>query len=310
MNDSNNIGSILLHYNSPNDLFNCINDLVSQEGIKQKIIIIDNNSMPDHVASIKKWCFEHFPTALIGSYEVVENHIKQGNIRPKLSLVLHNQNNGYSAGNNLGFKLAKSLGCDAVLIANPDMRFPDARYIYSLYSVLKENTDNVIAASRIIGLDDKQQSPLREASFYDEFFWFRNYLPSFFHSKPFILNVEGNTPIEVSKVMGCALLISTDYLAAIDYFDEGVFLFSEEAILASKVQRDKKKIIFSPHLSAIHAHNKNEKGNGSLRMLLYIKSRLYYLENYSKYNTFQKWCLKFSYSVLKIMHIINSKRLT
>ncbi|MCK5538101.1 MAG: hypothetical protein KAI79_14845, partial [Bacteroidales bacterium] len=81
----------------------------------------------------------------------------------------------------------------------------------------------------------------------------------------------------------------------------------EEPILSSQVREKKGEIVFTPFIEAVHAHHASEKGNSSKRMLLFIKSRKYYLKKYSEYNQVQLLLLNFSYAVLAMLHKIKSE---
>ena len=62
------------------------------------------------------------------------------------------------------------------------------------------------------------------------------------------------------KVSGCCFFISREYVEKTNYFDETVFMYCEEPILA----------------------------NSASKMKMFLKSRLYYIQTYSGYNLLQK----------------------
>ena len=95
-----------------------------------------------------------------------------------------------------------------------------------------------------------------------------------------------------------------EFLRATNYLDEGVFLYCEEPILAARVRRAGGHIVFVRSLSAVHAHVRSEKGSSSGRMLLFIKSRRYYLIRYSSYGSLQRLLLGASYQLLTALHKI------
>ena len=107
--------------------------------------------------------------------------------------------------------------------------------------------------------------------------------------------------------MGCCLMLRMNFLRDIEYFDENTFLYSEEAILSKQVLQKNGHIVFNPNIEAIHAHKASEKGNKYKRMLFFTKSRLYYLRNYSGYNSIRLTSLILSYSILYILYFIMAK---
>jgi hypothetical protein len=198
------------------------------------------------------------------------------------------------------------LGADAVLIANPDMRIENPNYLAELSQQLFADGRNCIAASRILGLDGKDQNPLRESTFWEELLWPRGYFKSIFKQISYLLPISSQEPLAVHKVSGCCLMLRMDFLRATNYLDENVFLYCEEPILSARVKTVGGIIIYVPTVSAVHSHIKSEKGNAGKRMLLFIKSRKYYLKTYSCYTRWQLQLLFFSYTTLAFLNWIRS----
>ena len=55
-------------------------------------------------------------------------------------------NTGYSAGNNIGARLATELGCEAMLIINPDVRIDNPIYVAGLTELVKADPRTAVAA--------------------------------------------------------------------------------------------------------------------------------------------------------------------
>lgn len=300
------ISVILLNYNSFDDLINSYSDLNNQKNIKLTYIIVDNNSNEKCIKNIRNW-----------ENNILKNRVRSGDFNELLRykpssnidtyIIYNNENNGYSAGNNLGVKLSESLGIETIIIANPDMRFNDEFYCKQLFQTLKSNTAISIASSRIIGLDNKDQSPIREIGPFEEIIWFRDLVPYYKKNNSYIEKFKPNSISYVNKIMGCCFMIKLDFLKEIDYFDENTFLYSEEAILSAQTRKKKKLIAFNSNLSAIHAHDITKKDNNSKRMLLMIKSRKYYLDKYSGYNRILLSLIKFSYLQIGLLHKLKYK---
>ena len=304
------IAVVLLNYNSEEDLFISLKQINNQKNINLITIIIDNNSSEKTVKNIKKWSRNNIEKLNTFSKNKLDAKILNSEINKNTKdtfIIYNNENRGYSAGNNIGIKLADYLNVDAVLIANPDMRFENEKYIYELSKTLFSNKKYLLASSKIIGLDGKDQSPLREASFYEEITWFRDLFPRIFKKTPYVLAYEKNKIITVPKVMGCCLLVKINFLREINYFDENTFLYSEEPILSAQVKQKGGKIVFNPIIEAIHAHDKSQKGNSSKSMLQFIKSRKYYLKKYSGYSYLKLVLLTISYSFLELLYSIKLK---
>lgn len=106
------------------------------------------------------------------------------------------------------------------------------------------------------------------------------------------------------KVSGCCFIIRLSFAQDIGFFDEKVFLYSEEPILAKQVINRGYKMYYLANAQAVHCHIKSEKGDPKKRIYLFEKSRKYYLKHYSGYPQFALTCLYLSY---KIHHLFYTK---
>ena len=304
---NSSVASILLNYNSNDDLYLSVKDLKKQNKTNHTIIIVDNNSTASSVSELKKWQSKHYPTALSGSVDDIYQIIAEDVFNPfQIIFVYNDKNAGYSAGNNIGIRIANKIGAEAVLIVNPDMRIKNKDYLSELVSVSNKDDKSAIVASRIIGVDGEHQSPMVADDFWREFLWPKQLFPKVFKQPVLIQPITSDEPVYVSKVTGCCMLIKMDFLKEIGFLDESTFLYSEEAILSAQVERLNKKIVFIPSLSVNHVHRKENKDNSSKRMLLMIESRLFYIKKFSKYNGLQRILLRVSYLLWYLSHLIKS----
>ena len=302
------MASVVLNYNSSRDLSLLLPQLKAQGGIRHTVIVVDNASRPDEAALARHAFLEAWPDGFAGSVSDVVAHASLHDVVAPAYLAFNDGNDGYSAGNNIGARIAGELGADAVLIANPDMRIDDIHYVARLHDTLVREPAYLVAASRIVGLDGKAQSPLSELSYWEEFFWPLVALRNKF-GKPIshVLTPAGEQPVPVEKVSGCCLMLRSDFLRDNGYLDEGVFLYCEEPILAAQVRRAHGLIVFDPRLLAVHAHEKRSKGIPSRNMLHYIESRRYFTRRYSRHGRIARLGLSFSYGLLKVAHGIRLK---
>lgn len=298
------IASIVLNFGSNDDLFALLPQLAAQEGIDHTIIVVDNASSEDCRVDLKCRLLEVRPDCIRlageqSSHMGKDRWLTQS--RPRVIFIQNEENRGYSAGNNVGIRFAQQIGADAVLIANPDMQIDDVFYIERLCTTLFTDSRNLIAASRILGLDGKEQNPIRESSFAEELLWPLQvlHLRKSNSKATFVESTDKNT---VEKVSGSCLLIRMNFLTRIGLFDENTFLYCEEPILAAQVKRLDGQIAFTNKTYAIHAHDTRKKANSSARMLLFIKSRIYFIDQYSNYSSIQKLSLRISYEILRLLH--------
>ena len=299
------IASVVLNYNSAADVEVLLPQLRAQQDVQHTVIVVDNASPAAETQRLREVFAQSYPQGVVGSPEKVSSHIRIQSGKACAYLVLNHENHGYSSGNNIALRLAETLGVDAVLIANPDMRIEDQNYLLGLSAVLFADEKNCIAASRIVGLDDKDQNPLREPGFWDEFLWPRFALGRRLgQPASYVMPVTDKEPVPVPKVSGCCMMLRLRFLQAAGWLDERVFLYCEEPILSVKVGRVQGRIMFVSALSATHAHQRGQKGHASGNMLLFIESRKYYLNHYSTYNSVQRCFLSGSYAILELAHRI------
>jgi GT2 family glycosyltransferase len=190
----------------------------------------------------------------------------------KLVLIKSDKNLGYSGGNNLGIIYAIEMGYDAVLIVNPDVIIPDKNFLNILSKTLFSDEKIVLVGPRVLTPDGKQQSPLREPSYFEELLY-----P--LKKTEFIINSENLLePITVDKVHGCCFLARTRFLKEAGLLDENVFLFSEEAIILFKAKKYGGLVVFEPRTFVIHKHINTMAKPNFLKIA--IQSRLYVLKKY------------------------------
>jgi GT2 family glycosyltransferase len=296
------IAVVILNYNNEDDLQICAEQVFQQRGVRLSIILVDNASRPESLKAIKVWLAEWQPDAVYGTGEGVNallpQHQETASQSHAVFLIENQENRGYSGGNNTGIRLAETLKADAVLIANPDMRIEDPSYLAQLSRHLFADPSNMVAASRIIGLNGEDQNPLREPLFWEELFWPRWLLRRFFKQLSYVVPCPTDRQTVVPKVSGCCLLLHMGFVRQSGYLDENVFLYCEEPILSVRVHAANGKIIYVPTVTAVHAHVSSKKGDSARRMLQFTKSRKYYLKNYSNYSRWRLALLFAAYAIL------------
>ncbi|MCA0911029.1 glycosyltransferase family 2 protein [Qipengyuania gaetbuli] len=288
------VGAVVLTYNSDKDLAGCLQTLVNQEGVDLRIIVVDNNSD----ASSRAKMIEDFISITRSSVVLRADHIPADFDQGAYFLQNH-RNAGYSAGNNIGARFALAIGCDAILVVNPDVRVSNPSYVSRLVEGLGADNSVGIAASQIVNLSGDEENPMAELSFWKEFAW-----PlTMFSSRDLRKKVEPDTLPRrrfVEKVSGACFMISADAMQKIGFFDENVFLYCEEAILAHQMKDLGLKIAFLGDLSVQHAHEPTEKGDAYRRFAFWSASRRYFHETYSGRSSFERSLLLLSRATLLI----------
>ena len=279
------IAIIILNYNSSADCRKCIGYLKQQQGIEQEIVVVDNCSRADDRKVVEALCKE------------------QG-----CTFIANNENKGYNAGNNVGLRYAAEKGYEFALIANPDMEFPQTDYLATLIAQMQTDDDIVVCGSDIIGADGIHQSPMgKDGNWRGSFGWIKDLFGKRKKSDAYDFIDNYKESHYCHKVSGCCFMIRMPFLKDIDYFDEKVFLYCEEAILSRQVEMNSKKIYYLATAQAVHRHVKNEKGDPVKRFKTWGKSRCYFIDHYSKDHWLGKQIAKLSMKLYVATFIFYSK---
>ena len=281
-----NIAVIILNYNSSADCRKCIGFLKQQQGVEQEIVVVDNCSQDNDRKAVELLCKE------------------QG-----CTFIANNENRGYNAGNNVGLRYAAENGYEYALIANPDMEFPQKEYLATLIAKMQEDEDIVVCGSDIVGADGIHQSPMfKDGNWRTSFGWVKDIFGNKNKNNEaynFIDNYNENHYCH--KVSGCCFMIKIPFLKEINFFDEKVFLYCEEAILSRQVELAGKRMYYLATSQAVHRHIKNEKGDPVKRFKAWGKSRCYFIDRYSNDHWFGKQIAKLSMKLYVLTFIIYNK---
>lgn len=263
--------AVILNYNSSSDCRKCVGDLQTQSDVDLAIVVVDNASRPEERAAAEALCRETGCT-----------------------FIANDENRGYNAGNNIGLRYAEKQGCEYALVVNPDMRFPQRDYLKKALQAMQNDPTVAVLGTDILHYGGWHQNPLPpDAS------WRGEAWESL--SMPFRLLLRRLPPKETTldfscngyceKLSGCCLLLRMDFLREIDFFDENLFLYCEEPVLAAQVRQSRWKMYYLADAQAIHHHVAEEKGNSRKKMHLLYRSRIYYLRSYSGVSRWVLWWL-------------------
>lgn len=264
------IGIVIVNYKTWGDTISCINSIQTTTNCEYKIYVVDNKSPND---SYKQLC-------------------SQINKFKNVVIVESDKNGGYSAGNNIGIKLALQDGADAVLLSNSDIIFYD-NSIDILYKHLKENPKVGIVGPKVILENGNIQHMIREN------FTFLNYI---FSKKPLIyfdffgLNKKTNFRSYNYKeellfyglLSGCCIALTKEYIDKCGFLDENIFLYYEEAIISYKARNCNLLTCFLPNSKVLHKSSASigNKQSAFSRYHRYYSS-MYFLRKYLKLSNFK-----------------------
>ena len=279
------IAVIILNYNNSTDCSKCIGFLKQQQGIEQEIIVVDNCSREDDRNAVEALCKEQ-----------------------NCTFIANCENKGYNAGNNIGLRYAAEKGYEYALIANPDMEFPQKDYLAALLTKMQEDYKIVVCGSDIVGADGIHQSPMgKDGNWRGSFAWIKEIIGKKKKSDAYDFIDNYCESHYCHKVSGCCFMIRMSFLKSINFFDEKVFLYCEEAILSRQVEMNGKKMYYLATVQAVHRHVKSEKDDPVKRFKTWGKSRCYFIDKYSGYPWYGKFLAKMSMKMYVMTFVLYNK---
>ncbi len=254
----NKVMAVILNYNSYDDTMKCFDYLKKQEGVDLKACIVDNKSTENRQDDLRQLADQD------------------------TFVIINEDNKGFSAGNNLGLKKAAEENCNYSLIINPDVEIRDKDYLKKLSNLMDEDKTIAVAGTDIVKADGKHQNPLREPYFLEEVFWRMAIAKNKLSKKiPYVKNYSKSGVCQ--KLSGCCFMVDMNFMKDVGFLDEGVFLYSEESILAAQA-RDKGLIeYYCADLSVNHLHKDSEGADKEKLMRYSVESKKYFIEKYGCY---------------------------
>jgi GT2 family glycosyltransferase len=173
---------------------------------------------------------------------------------PGVRVIPNFQNPGYAAACNLG---ARASSGRYVWFLNPDVRYLQGS-ARALIEWLDRNSSVALVGPKILNPDGTRQFSCRSFPDWTTAFAHRHsLLTKIFPANPFTTNylqknLDGK-PTEVDWASGCCLLVRRKVFDEVGGFDDGYFLFFEDADLAHRVKQRGWQCVYYPWLTFSHA---------------------------------------------------------
>lgn len=262
------VGIIILNYNTASDTEQCIASIKKTTTVPYEVIIVDGGSTDNSYDILsKKYMYDRY-----------------------VKLIKTLRNEGYSFGNNIGISEAVKDGCDYLLISNPDIIYYQNSIDHMCHSLVS-NPDCGIIGPSCASLDQNESQLFRKI--YDDKLYIFSKKPLRYFTKLFpMFNTEYN-PIQkgvykfYGMVRGCCFLISAQLFNKMNFFDDNIFLYSEEWIIAKKLQRENLLCGCDFDAKVLHkeATSTRKEGTAFQTKHLYLSS-FYYMKVYNKSSRF------------------------
>lgn len=267
---------VIVNYRTSSDVIDCLASLESEVLAlpETEVIIVDNASGDDSVRKLRSF-------------------IDKSNYGAWASVIPHETNGGFAAGNNVAIRanLASKTPADYFFILNPDTIVrPDA--VVQLTDFLTDNPEVGIVGSRLENPDGSPQFSCFR--FYDVFSEFNAGCRLGVVSK--LLAKHVTTPPmrdethETEWVSGASMMVRREVFADIGLMDETFFLYYEEADFQLRAKRAGWPIWHCPDAAIVHLMGKSTGVTGEAererrRPRYWFESRRHYFRrNYGAFH--------------------------
>lgn len=264
---------IIVEFNDAEETIKYVNQ-IKEYNVIQRIIVVDNKS------------------TIPGTFEKVKTLEDE-----KVLVIQSDKNGGYSYGNNFGLQYLEKNGeqYDYIIISNPDIEVEE-KAISNCLEIMQNDEKIAIISPRMY---NQAGNPIRRSSWKIRTFWLdiihsTRLLEILFYKK--LRNGEYSEKeysekfLQVEAISGAFFIIKNKILKEIGYFDENVFLFYEEDILAKKLKEKNYKTYSINTEKFVHYESQTIGKTFSYynKMKQLYKSKIYYHEKYNHINVFQK----------------------
>ena len=195
---------------------------------------------------------------------------------PDVTVIRSGKNVGFGAGHNIIINQVES---KYHAVINPDIVLTQ-NAVKKMSDYMDENPDIGLLSPRICFPDGRDQI-LGKRNPHLKYLVasrLRGDEPSKLLKEYAMLDCDLSKPTEIENATGCFMFIRTDILKSIGGFDDGFFMYFEDADLARRIN-EVSKCVYYPDAVVNHVWGRDSKRNFKL-MLVHINSMLRY---------FRKW---------------------
>jgi N-acetylglucosaminyl-diphospho-decaprenol L-rhamnosyltransferase len=247
---------VIVNWNSGLFLKTCTDSILiaENETLVSKIIIIDNNSSDDSVASI------------------------QSNSR--VEWILNKENLGFSRACNQGFKKCTA---NYVLLLNPDAKLTKKTISESIVFMDQNNHIDILGCTlfndegKVSASCSRFPTPLH--IFYDVA-GLSKVAPKIFTPGSIMADWKHNESKVVDQVMGAFMFMRKGIFEKIGFFDERFFVYYEDVDFSKRLKEAGGQSYFNTSITANHTGGGTTHSVKAFRLFLNLQSRLIYAKKY------------------------------
>lgn len=251
------VGIIIVNYNGLKDTIECINSIKKIKYKNYEIIVVDNNSTDNSQYYLKK----------IFSDDI--------------TLILNNENLGFSGANNVGIKYALDMNCEYILLLNNDTEVEE--YFLNRMIECSINNNNSIVSPKIYYY--KEYNTIWSAG--GDIDWKKGV--TYHYGVDKIDKGQYDVERQINFATGCCMLINKDTINKVGYLSEEYFLYYEDTDYCIKARSKGINIMYTPKANIWHKVSSSTGGAYSPLTLYYsTRNRLYFNDKYNQKNIISK----------------------
>ncbi|MDR2819325.1 MAG: glycosyltransferase family 2 protein [Desulfovibrio sp.] len=242
------VSAILLNYQNGPDTIACLHAIQAMPNKPRRIIVVDNNSPDDSIKQIMAgWGTSPFPV-LLSEEKAPE---QKTSAVPHIVLAL-SANNGFSAGNNAGTRLAlHDPACRAVWILNNDTE-PASDALDRLCERLNQKPKAGVAGSTLVYSHAPDRVQCAGGGGFNNYLGVANAL----HGNEVLRDVLKIAPETVERnlgyISGASMLIRREVFEQSGFFDEDFFLYGEDTDFCIRARKAGYTLTWAPGSVVCH----------------------------------------------------------
>lgn len=276
------------------------------------VVVVDYNA-GDHLLRCLKSAYAAAGEAAL-SVVVVDNASADGSARraadefPKMQLIESAVNRGFAAGANAGIRATSS---PFVFLLNPDAEISagtfsgllklagDRRRAAAIGTLVRDPDGSLYpSARRIPSLGEAAGHALLGP-----------FLPDNRYSRAYTMaGWDRTSERDVDWVSGSCVLLRRSALDQVGVFDEGYFMYAEDADLCTRLREAGWKVLFTPEMEVVHDRGLSTRG--SRRMIREHSRSIYRYFAKHRARGWKRILLPFAWAVLLARAAIVSRRMT
>ena len=275
-------GLVVVNYNDYENTINFISSVKGYSVIKH-IVIVDNCSTDNSFSRLQKIC------------------------DAKTSLIKNESNKGYGSGINLGSKyLIENFNVDNIIVSNTDIIISSEDDLVKMIKYLGNDValvgPNVLENGGVnrgwkipnVWIDSLLNIPIVHRKLRKKLLFYKD------------SDYEKDITC-VDTLSGCFFIIRADILSEIDFFDENIFLYYEENVIAVKLKEKDYKTLVVNGVSVVHNHSVtiDNSLNRIKKYKVLKRSQRYFHKYYGKASFIGEFLLYFtSFIMLVLLYVV------